>query len=1121
MESLPIILTKLHPPLVRRNVVPRPPLVSLVRQCAERRLTLVYSAPGYGKTTLIASALEDAGLPLVWYSLSRSDRDIVTFFSYLTEAFERQWPGFAESVKPTFAPSENARVYPAAFVAACINRLAAMRPAHDFIVVLDDFQLVDQCSEICETLDQLIAHAPPRAHFVIATRSAPPFSALPKLRACGEVLEIGEAELKFGPQEAAVLLQQCLNLQLPESRLAALVEQTEGWALGLLLAGQSIRGGGSADEAASLPRSPDQRILFEYLTEEVLRQHPPTVIDFLTSSALLSRLEPTVCDAALARSDSAQRLRELERHGLFVMRTEDGWLRYHRLFREFLLQYLDNDPDRKEALHRRAAAYFEGQQDFETAIFHWLEAGAHREAAQLIAALSNEILRAGRFDTLGFWLGRLPDAVLSEFPELHFRRGQMCEGRGQWDQALEHYERAAQAYTERGDLLGLSDVLRSKGHILDWRKGKHAEAEQLHREALGYVGEEHRRKRAALLASLARDQLSAGNTRAAQALYREALAIYEAEADRPGQLATLLNPGSWLYHSLGDFTQALAVLRRSEQLAHELNSVRDLAETYNDMAVNLHFLGRSDESLKFAEKALALSAELNDKHNEAYALMNQANAFEASCAGDYPALYQQYQRALHIEQALGNRRFVIATLVFMIMFARRGGHVSDAIRRGQQALALASERGLRWLMGFALVQLGAAQLWTDLAAAHGSLTESLQIFGDSQDLYHLTSAHFWLAALYHSENNAAYLDHLRECLRLAVSNNYDCFFRSEAQAAIPLLVSALEADLWTSYVTPILAAFGARAAGSLRPLLAHSDPAVRQRAQAVIDEAGLSAAPTPPRPTGTGRLRSTTIPPLTIRGFGNFAVWRGSHLIEEREWGRRKCKRLLKYIALSPDRTLAKDIAIDLLWADADPQAANANFYRTLYNLRRVLEPLSPHTGANYVTLEGGLLRLVSETVLNSDVSEFARGVEEGRRLMRAGDRHAARDRLAAAIALYTDDLSTDDLYDDWVRPRREQLRDLYLSTLRALTELSTETGQMDMALNYLRQAFRKDNASEAACLNLMLALASAGRRSEALQHYAACEKALAELDLAPSAELRAMQRELLAVRQPLADPAA
>ncbi|MBI3359703.1 MAG: hypothetical protein HY023_01160, partial [Chloroflexi bacterium] len=665
--------------------------------------------------------------------------------------------------------------------------------------------------------------------------------------------------------------------------------------------------------------------------------------------------------------------------------------------------------------------------------------------------------------------------------------------------ALEHYEQAARAFSARGDLLGLSDVLRSKGRILDWRKGEYVEAERLHREALSYVGEEHRRQRAALLARLARDQLSAGNTTAAQALYREALAIYEAEADRQGQLETLLNPGSWLYHSTGDFLQALAVLRRAEQLALELGSSRNLVEAYNNMSVNLYFLGRYPESLDYSEKALALSRELGEAHGEAYALMNQANAFEITCAMGYTDLYQQYQRALRMEQASGDRRFTIAILVFMMIFARRGGDVSEAIRRGQQALPLATERGLRWLTGFVLIQLGAAQIWIDPDASRAALDEALQIFGDCGDHYHLTASHFWQAVLYHSENNPAYLDHLRECLRLAVGHHYDYFFRCEVQAAIPLLAAALEHGLWPSYAAPILAKIGSRAVASLRPLLAHPDEEVRRRAESVLNELGFlrdgwrvtsDAPPDTRHPTPVPRPpKVAAIPPLTIRGV------------------------------FSPDHTLPKDAAIDLLWGEADPPAANANFYRALYNLRRTLEPMSPHSGANYLALEGGLLKLAGDGVHRIDVDDFVRGVEEGRALARAGDPAAARDRLSAAVRLYVDDLSTDDLYDDWLQPRREQLRDQYLNALCDLADLATRAGQIDLAIYYLRQAFRKDSTHEAACLKLMVNLAKTGHRAEALQHFAACEKALAELGLTPSEELRAAQHDLLAVRVTLPTP--
>lgn len=1140
MNEHALILTKLHPPLVRANTVLRERLAARVRAASERRLTLLCAGPGYGKTTLIASSLQQSTVPVLWYGLSRSDNDIVTFFAYLSHAFERQWRGFAQAVRPSFAPNGKGSAQPESFVAACANRLAAINTG-DFLLVLDDFQLVEQTPAICETVDLLLRHAPPQMHFLIATRTAPAFSCLPRLRAEGQAVEIDEAELKFTDVETRALFEQCLDLEMDARNSSALLEQIEGWALGLMMAGQSLKAmaGPSLSEIASpslkakrvsatnamdkqilettappalasetIAHAADQRVLFEYLSEEVLRQQPTETADFVTSSAILSRLEPHLCDAALGRSDSAEQLQRLEKHCVFVVRTPDGWLRYHRLFREFLLHQLARDADRREALHRRAAAYFQSAQEFETAIFHWLEAGDLQNAARLIAAVADELFHARRFDTLTYWFGHLSADEFGEFPILWLHWGAICQARHQADAALEYFERAAQGFTARGDLLGLSAVLNHKAHILDWRNGDHVEAERLQREALSYVGAEHHRQRAALLANLARNQLSAGNTAAAQTLYHEALALYA--NDRQGELAALLNPGSWLYHSMGDFSQALAVLYRAEQLANELNDAR-VVEVYNNLSVNLYFLGRYSQAGEYADKALALSRAQGDAHQEAFARMNQANALEMGCGLGYTALYHQYLDALHIQERLNNRRFIIATLVFMMILTRHNGEMAEAVKRGQYARKLANERGLRWLACFVSAQLGAAQIWLDADAARATLDEALQLAQECGDLYHAMASHFWLASLYHSADDPQYVPHLRDCLRLAVAQNYDYFFRSEMQAAIPLLVAALEHDLWCAYVTPLLVKLGARAVNSIEPLLAHPNAEVRRRAQHVLQAMGVGAAPLAARNGRSTRGRPVSPPPLTIRAFGNFAVWRGQELIEERAWGRRKCKRLLKYLTLAPDHTLSKDAALELLSADAEPQAANANFYRTLYNLRRVLEPLSPESGSNYIALEGGLVSLVMENIASVDVDEFIRLVEEGRALTRLGAQAAAQEKFARAVQWYADDLATDDLYDDGVQPHREKLLKLYLGALSELGNFAASVGEWERAAEYWEQAFQKDSGDEVVCLKLMDCLTRLGRRADALQAYAACERALRDLGLESSAELRAAHESLRA----------
>jgi DNA-binding SARP family transcriptional activator len=221
---------------------------------------------------------------------------------------------------------------------------------------------------------------------------------------------------------------------------------------------------------------------------------------------------------------------------------------------------------------------------------------------------------------------------------------------------------------------------------------------------------------------------------------------------------------------------------------------------------------------------------------------------------------------------------------------------------------------------------------------------------------------------------------------------------------------------------------------------------------------------------------------------------------------------------LTPGHSLSKDALLDRLWGDADSQAANANFYRTLYHLRRVLEPNAPPSGSSFLVFENGLLRLRPEAIGRFDLRDFDLCLEGSRRALPAGQAQQALAQLDAAINLYTDDLATDDLYDDWVQPLREQLRDRFLVALTQAADLAERLVQPELALRLRRQAFHRDPADETLCVLLIQALAAAGLRTEALQHYVTCERALADLGLAPSDALR-RARSALGSTRPLPAP--
>lgn len=1125
--AIPLLSTKLTPPVLKPHSLLRPGLLAAFQQAAAHRLTLLCAGIGYGKTTLLAQALSHSRAPCVWYALGRSDRDIVTFLAYLIAGIDRQCPGFADALSLHPLSGLNRRLELNRFVIHFINHLAAMA-ADDFLVVLDDFHLVEANAEIAHLIDYLLQHAPPTLHFIIASRAAPSLPCLNRLRANADLLEIGEKELRFGPQETAQLFRQHLRLDLPDPLIARLTERAEGWALGLLVIGQACKGQGpeaAARLAAELEAGPTSwqtagretspgngggnggpaprfDVLFDYFSEEILSRHPAHIIRFLTGSAILSWLEPGLCNAILGLADAETTLRYLEQHNLFVTRTAAGGLRYHALFRDFLTHQLMQDRERFQALHRRAAAAYAGQGNPERAIYHHLQADAALAAAELIEQSARDLLQAGQVETLGFWIAQLPPALLAARPRLLLIQGQVYERYGRWSQALSVYESAAQRFSAQDDLAGLSETLSNKAHILDWWRGERVQAERLYREALAHIGQENIPKRAALLRNLSRNQLSAGNTQAALELYQQALQIYEAEGNREGEMATLINPGSWLYHSAGNFPRALMVLRRAELLAQELDNPRYLAEVYNNISVNLYFLWRCPEARAYAEQALALSRQIGDGHNEAYALMNLANAMEATGAAPAQTLYAQQQQVLRVEQAEGDHRFAIAVLVFMTILLRRSGQLAEAVRRGKQALPLTTEQDLRWLTGFVLLNLGAAQIEVDAQEAGVSLQGALEIASHCEDLYHALAAHFWLAALYHQGGDDRFLGHLRQCLTLAMTHDMGYFFQSEARAAITLLALAVEHGIHAGYAGQNLAAFGQRSAAVWQGLLTHPRREARQAAQealaAIAPATGEAAAPPLAGP-----------PPLTISCLGSLRVVQGGRQLPESVWRRRKAKRLLKYVLISPSRAIPRDEIVDRLWGDLAPEQANSNFYRTLYEVRRILEPQAPRSHSNYLLLAGGVLSLAAERVASVDIDQFTAAVAEARRARRRGDAEGEHAALEMAAGLYCGDLFTDDPYDPWIEPQRQRLRTLYEESLARLAALADAAQNPEQAAQYWQKLLELDESREEVCLALVERLLQLDRRSQALRWVEACERALAELEIPVSPSLQAARRQV------------
>ena len=404
--------------------VSRTPLVNRLRAACSQPLAVIVSPAGYGKTTLLSQWAARDDRRFAHVSLDRRGAPAAALVECLAGALTRV--GAVDLSIPRRSRPVERWVWRAA-----VPRLAAgIRSIEEpFVLVVDDAHRLEEDS--AEVLTALVQHVPVGSMLVVAGRTCP-LPSLPRLRACGGLLELDAADLALTRREAHALLQ-ALGATVSNARLDGVLERTEGWPAGIRLAALSLR-------AADGPRSatpPSDGDLSGYVRAEYLGALTPEQREFVRRTSILGRMCGSLCDAVLERGDSAHALTALEGSNVLVAigRSRD-WFRYHHTVRQQLRKELEG----REAwlvpeLERRAAAWFHAHGEPERALGHAHAAGDDVHVAQLLDEVAVQMHNDGRDDELLGWVGRLEEAVaLEDHPDvavlaarLHAQRGQASE----------------------------------------------------------------------------------------------------------------------------------------------------------------------------------------------------------------------------------------------------------------------------------------------------------------------------------------------------------------------------------------------------------------------------------------------------------------------------------------------------------------------------------------------------------------------------------------------------------------------------------------------------------------------------------------------------------------------
>src|SRR5262245_5222646 len=249
-----------------------------------------------------------------------------------------------------------------------------------------------------------------------------------------------------------------------------------------------------------------------------------------------------------------------------------------------------------------------------------------------------------------------------------------------------------------------------------------------------------------------------------------------------------------------------------------------------------------------------------------------------------------------------------------------------------------------------------------------------------------------------------------------------------------------------------------------------------------------------------------SISTLTIYTLGPFAVYRGDTLIEDLAWQRQKAKKLFKLLVLSPQHQLLKDRVLELLWPDKSPVAAANNLHRTLFILRRVLQPdLGNAAQSAYILFKEDILTLNPATITWVDAEAFERLIQLGRQ------QHHNLDHYHAALEIYKGEFLPEDLYEVWAEDRRSALQKSYIDLLKQVAALQIERASYEEAIKSLCMLLGVEPTDEGVQRELMRLYVQTGERHKALRLYQHSRRVLhEELGAEPSAQTTALYEAIL-----------
>lgn len=410
---------------------------STVDEAALGGITLFAAQPGYLKTEELSAALTAQGRTVLWMRLGEEDRDPGMFLVSLIGAARRHRPGFGQGTFELMRRQPGPLVgWPPAF-ALLGEELGEALPATGALVLEHVHHLEDAYPTLQLLTQHLIPALPNGVACIITSHRQLPAAALP-----GPIVRRSVRDLRIPPAVAqADLKRAALGLSSEDTARAAALCQGQETALDAVrLACAAL---GPKIVQRGIARAASVQELVAFLAETWLAAVGPGARRALGLMLQLEYGHPTLTDAAM--------IGDAPPLGPWLQPLAGGWSRIRTEWKAPLRSLLapKNLPPRETV--RRAAEWLLEMDAAERAIPLYFKLGDLARVVRVISREAGRLMDLGQWQTLGGWLGQIPDRILTVEPWLLYDQAEIAAAHGRTTVAWRRFSTTASLFARQHD----------------------------------------------------------------------------------------------------------------------------------------------------------------------------------------------------------------------------------------------------------------------------------------------------------------------------------------------------------------------------------------------------------------------------------------------------------------------------------------------------------------------------------------------------------------------------------------------------------------------------------------------------------------------------------------------